>query len=96
MKLRILPAAKAEIDEASEYYDAQRAGPGDRYRASVQDALRSVLDMPLAWSPMRGGYRRCGTSPFPYQIIFKISGEIVIVVAVAHTSRRPGYWRGRI
>jgi len=33
---------------------------------------------------------------FPYLLIFgEQSPNVVMVVAVAHTSRRPGYWRHR-
>jgi hypothetical protein len=33
---------------------------------------------------------------FPYQIVLELRRESVLVLAVAHTSRRPGYWRRRV
>ncbi len=32
---------------------------------------------------------------FPFSLVYVVRGEILFVVAVAHQSRRPGYWRGR-
>lgn len=33
---------------------------------------------------------------FPYDIVVRESPKEIIVVAVAHQSRRPGYWRNRV
>jgi hypothetical protein len=33
---------------------------------------------------------------FPYSVIYKEKDEVILIVAVAHAKRRPGYWRGRI
>jgi hypothetical protein len=35
-------------------------------------------------------------SGFPYSVIFQLEDDIILVVAVAHAKRRPGYWRKRI
>ncbi len=32
----------------------------------------------------------------PYSVIYGIRGDTLWVVAVAHHSRREGYWRGRV
>jgi len=32
---------------------------------------------------------------FPYSLIYTESGDEIRILAVAHHSRRPGYWRGR-
>jgi mRNA-degrading endonuclease RelE of RelBE toxin-antitoxin system len=33
---------------------------------------------------------------FPYRLIYGVDGEEVVVYAVAHVRRKPGYWRKRI
>lgn len=33
---------------------------------------------------------------FPYSVVYHLSGEVIRVIAVAHQSRRPGYWRGKM
>ncbi len=41
-------------------------------------------------------YRRIVVRRFPYLVFFEVRGETVEVVAVAHASREPGYWRARL
>ena len=33
---------------------------------------------------------------FPYVLAFKVYGEELVVIAVAHARRRPGYWLHRV
>jgi toxin ParE1/3/4 len=33
---------------------------------------------------------------FRYNVIYAVDGEEIVIVAVAHHRRHPGYWRGRI
>jgi hypothetical protein len=32
---------------------------------------------------------------YPYQIIYREESHGVVVIAVAHTKREPGFWAGR-
>ncbi|WP_239190188.1 type II toxin-antitoxin system RelE/ParE family toxin [Candidatus Nitrotoga sp. HW29] len=32
---------------------------------------------------------------FPYSLIYRLQDNTVCVIAIAHHSRRPGYWVGR-
>ena len=32
---------------------------------------------------------------FPYSVVYQIQRDQILVVAVAHSSRSPGYWQGR-
>jgi hypothetical protein len=46
---------------------------------------------------LSGPYRWVRVRRFPYLLIFRRkSPEVIVIVAVAHTSRRPGYWRRRM
>ena len=40
--------------------------------------------------------RSKGVNGFPYRVVYFVAGEQLVVVAVAHTKRRPGYWRDRV
>jgi len=45
---------------------------------------------------LQGAYRYIRARRFPYLLIFNTQpGGEIFVVALAHTSRRPGYWRRR-
>jgi hypothetical protein len=36
------------------------------------------------------------THVFPYGILYTIEAEFILIVAVMHGSRKPGYWKGRV
>ena len=33
---------------------------------------------------------------FPYNVLYSIERDLIVIVAVAHQKRRPTYWRTRI
>ena len=51
---------------------------------------------------MAGGWERepavrsRAVDKFPYRVVYFVADELVIVLAVAHEKRRPGYWRDRV
>ena len=49
----------------------------------------------MLWRERSGGYRRVNCPVFPYYIPFFIRGEKIIIAAVAHEYRKPGYWKYR-
>jgi hypothetical protein len=51
---------------------------------------------PELGAPDRAGTRRVQIQRCPFSIIYRIQPEQLIVVAVAHHRRRPGYWQGRV
>jgi hypothetical protein len=51
---------------------------------------------PRAWHPLGGGIRRCRLSRFPYAVIYAPEPEEILVIAIMHMHRRPGYWRDRL
>ena len=40
--------------------------------------------------------RRALTRVFPYQILYTIESDHVLIVAIARYSREPGYWQQRL
>jgi plasmid stabilization system protein ParE len=66
------------------------------FEQEVRAALRQVSNFPESGSPHALGTRRLVLRAFSYSIVYRIEPDVVTVVAVAHTSRRPGYWRSRL
>ena len=67
-----------------------------RFLADVDDAVRLLLRFPRLGFPLRDNLRRLLLKVFPYRIIYRVEGEEIVVYAVAHVRRRPGYWRQRV
>lgn len=96
MQIEILEAAQAELDQAIEYYARERAGLGDEFLTEVLGALERIAEHPHAWHAYSKRTHRCQTRRFPYGIVYLISAERILVVAIAHLHRKPGYWKSRL
>ena len=95
MLLSFVTAAREELGEIFAYLEEQQPGLGFRFTADVDEALSRIQSQPLAWHPLNRNFRRCHLRHFRYSVIYRIRGDQAEVFAIAHDSRRPGYWRNR-
>lgn len=95
MRVFFVAAAREELDEIFAYLEEQQPGLGYRFTADVDEVLSRIQNHPLAWHALNRNYRRCHLRHFRYGVIYRIQGAQVVVYAIAHDRRRPGYWRNR-
>jgi len=100
VRLRILDEAEAEMLHAVKWYENQQDGLGSIFLVRVARALIDVRKNPDRH--VQVGKRRSGVAirqramrKHPYSIIYEVHPGQVVVLAVAHASRRPNYWRRR-
>jgi plasmid stabilization system protein ParE len=96
MRARFLRPAKTEADEAVAYFDEQQNGLGDRFERDLLDTIEFVREYPLSGKPLTKYIRRFRLRAFRYNVVYAVDGDEIVIVAVAHHRRRPGYWRGRL
>jgi plasmid stabilization system protein ParE len=89
-------AAQRELDEAADFYDLESPGLGTEFLDVVETTLTGLLDFPESSPILLGETRKLVLERFPYSVMYWTDGEVVAVYAIAHHSRRPGYWRDRI
>jgi toxin ParE1/3/4 len=65
------------------------------FAREVENSLAKILASPVRFLKVFAQHRACSLIDFPYQIIYRVVGDVMVVIAVAHTSRRPGYWKRR-
>lgn len=100
-KVRIHAAAADEAAEAGAWYERERPGLGSDFMRALDAALDLLEEevVPLVSAPGAAGSRgikRLLLRRFPYAVIVRESPGEVQVIAFAHTSRKPGYWRARL
>ncbi len=100
-RVRILEQAAVEAIEAAAWYEHERPRLGREFDRAVNAAIDLLEDeiVPLANLPGvtgAGRTKRLLLKRFPYDIVVRELPEEIVVVAVAHQSRRPGYWRDRL
>ena len=96
MKYSFHPSAKIELDQAADYYESCEPGLGIQFADEVYVAIQRIIAFPTAWSSLSSRTRACLTNRFPYRIIYQIAPNNIRIVALAHLSRRPGYWNDRL
>ena len=89
--------ATAEYDAAFDWYLERSPDSALRFDAEVDRALAQIFQAPRRWAAGPYSTRRFLLRQFPFTLIYRErpSGDIEIV-AVAHTSRKPGYWKERL
>lgn len=96
MRYEFHAEALQEFEDAARYYAARQSGLELRFIECVESALRQIADAPARWRPFVQDVRRYVVRVFPYAILYSIESNYVLIIAVMHCSREPGYWRHRI
>ena len=89
------PDADAELEEASLFYESRLSGLGKAFAAEIEQTIALVREFPESGTPVGSRRRRVVIARFPYSIIYRQDPDAIVIVAVAHQRRRPGYWRRR-
>jgi len=96
MKYRFEAAAKDELYVSAEFYEKKQPGVGLEFHAAVDHALRRIASDPESHPESVAGTRCITLKQFPFQLIYVVEGDGFVIYAVAHQSRRPGYWIHRL
>ena len=95
------PEATAELRTDISWYEDRGPGLGDRFEVSVD----SVIDGVLEWRESGSVWPSWESIPvvrsrrvpgFPYRLVYLVQPGELVVVAIAHEKRKPGYWRDRV
>ena len=101
MTIQLHPQAEEELYEAARWYEEQVPGLGGDLLTEVEHWLDAVPETPIAWPKWKGAarldpsIRRALLGRFPFAIAYQAFEQRVLVLAFAHTSRRPFYWLKR-
>ncbi len=94
LKVRFLRAAEREMYGSADRYNEQRPGRGDNFLREVRAAVEDIAEYPIRWPASKLSSRRVLTK-FPFTIHYRFNTKELVVLAVAHGRRRPGYWNRR-
>lgn len=88
--------ARAEFDDAIAHYELREPGLGLRFHADVEQAAKLISQYPQIGSPYKSTeFRRYVLGRFPYSIFYLELGNVIWISAVAHSKRKPNYWKVR-
>ena len=92
MQIEVLELAKLEIDDAREYYNLQTEKLGDSFRDDIKSCIDRIVLFPELYPRVVQDIRKSLLHRFPYSLFYVIEDETIIVLSVAHQSRKPHYW----
>jgi hypothetical protein len=88
--------ARSELIASALYYDKRNRGLGEEFLKAVEATEARICEHPLWGQPFEAGTRKLRVKRFPFTIIYKEFPESIMVFAIAHFSRKPGYWLNRL
>jgi plasmid stabilization system protein ParE len=89
------PAAEDEIDQAFAWYAERSEIAARAFIHELIGTVRLAVRSPEAWPVSVAETRRIVFPRFPFDLVFRVTDEVIEIVAVAHHRRRPGYWQDR-
>ena len=100
-KVRISRDAAQELEEAVRWYEREYPGLGGRLVDAFEHAvgfLRGIMPplLPVDGTARKKGAKRIILRRFPFSVIVIQRSDEYLIVALAHHSRKPGYWQDRI
>lgn len=96
MRFEFHPEALAEYQDAARYYANCQAKLELRFMDCVESTIRKIVDTPDRWRKFEGEIRRLLTPIFPYAVLYTVESDHILILAVMHCRREPGYWRHRL
>ncbi len=95
--LRIAGPASEEFIDAVRWYETRRPGLG----ADLYDAVNATIEG-IERQPEIGAAdyadpksRRVLVARFPYHVVYRLEHDEIVILAIAHMKRRPGFWKHR-
>lgn len=92
MKPEFHPAAARELSAAVQSGEDHTGGLGAELKAEAQRVTAILCNAPLIGEALGQSYRRMPLRRFPFALIYRIDGDRLRIIAIAHRRRRPGYW----
>lgn len=88
--------ARDDFDESFNWYAKRSHDAAIGFANAVDDAILEVLANSNRFPMTFCGCRHTTLKRFPFRIVFRDIQDRLVIVAVAHAKRRPGYWRDRV
>ncbi len=86
-RLVIRPRAEADLREARDWYESQRAGLGTEFVAETEATLHVLMRDPQRHPVYYRGFYRVLARRFPYKLFYRLEDDQIIVFRILHAHR---------
>ena len=96
MRVKFHPEARVDLREGKAFYRSRSPLAALSFSREIDTAISRISDSPLRYPESEHGTREFILPwRFPYTVVYRISENLIVIVAVAHQSKKPGYWHHR-
>lgn len=90
------PEARLELIGALEWYSARSLESAQKFNQQIERAQEAIQRAPNSWAKYLFGTHRYLLKRFAYVMVYRVLGDRIQIVAIAHGRRKPGYWVDRL
>jgi plasmid stabilization system protein ParE len=94
--LRFHPRAEQEYLTALEWYRERSLLAATTLERVLEHAILKIQEAPQRWPIYFRNFRKYTLRQFPFAIVYRELSSEIVVIAVAHGRRQPGYWEDRV
>ena len=92
MIVAIHPSAADEIEAAARLGEERSLGLGSALVIELRRVAALLSEFPDLGQLLDDRHRRFPLRRFPFGVIFRVDGDTLTIVALAHRRQQPGYW----
>lgn len=91
------PEAFEEAEQARAWYLERSPLAARGFVVALEAAVDAVASTPQRWPKRHSEVRQyIFANRYPFTLVYRDYGDCILIVAVAHQSRRPEYWIERL
>lgn len=94
-KVELHPLALAEAESAQAWYVERSEAASKAFLVELTHAINKISASPLRWPKYNKETRQYFFPRFPFSLIYRVSDNLIEVIAIMHHRRKPGYWSTR-
>ena len=95
MRVKFHPHARTELRAARNWYHERSPLSAIAFAQTVANATSRISEAPNTFPLADHGTRKFTLQRFPFNIFYRTGESEIVIMAVAHQKRRPGYWERR-
>jgi plasmid stabilization system protein ParE len=95
-RIEIHPDALTELKAALGWFMQRSQAAASNFASAVDHAIDLIAQAPRRWPIGEHDTRKFALQRFPYAVVYRERDNSIQLLAVAHGSRRPEYWKSRL
>ena len=93
--LRTVGYAVNELGKARDWYAERSTIAAVGFLEELELAIRAISLAPDLYPEYVDGTRRYVFPRFPFNLVYRVGAESILIIAVSHQRREPRYWASR-